>query len=67
VLFSDGVTEADNADGEEFGDDRLEACVNALRSATAADVRDAVQRHVKTFCGTTVVRDDVTVMVVKAH
>jgi sigma-B regulation protein RsbU (phosphoserine phosphatase) len=67
VLFSDGVTEADNADGEEFGDDRLEACVNALRSATAADVRDAVQRDVKTFCGTTVVRDDVTVMVVKAH
>ena len=31
VLFSDGVTEAMNAEGEEFTDDRLIACANAHR------------------------------------
>ena len=36
VAFSDGVTEAMNADGEEFTDDRLLACANAHRGAAAA-------------------------------
>src|SRR5205085_4414959 len=31
VLFSDGVTEAMNKEGEEFTDDRLIACANAHR------------------------------------
>ncbi len=31
VVFSDGVSEAMNAAGEEFGDDRLLACRGLLR------------------------------------
>jgi phosphoserine phosphatase RsbU/P len=67
VLFSDGVTEAANSAGEEFGDDRLLACLEPLREAPAAEVLDAVQGAVRAFCGTEPPRDDVTVMVLRAR
>jgi sigma-B regulation protein RsbU (phosphoserine phosphatase) len=67
VLFSDGVTEAENTQGEEFGDDRLEACLSSVRSSSAVEIRDAVQNEVQTFYGSAAARDDVTVMVVKAR
>jgi serine phosphatase RsbU (regulator of sigma subunit) len=65
IMFSDGVTEADNPAGEEFGDDRLAECIAAARGGSAAEVRDAVQNGVRAFCATSAARDDVTVMVVK--
>jgi len=67
VLFSDGVTEAENADGEEFGDERLAACLEAVRSGSSVAVRDAVQNAVHEFCGATAARDDVTVMVLRGR
>ncbi len=65
VLFSDGVTEAENAEGEEFGDERLAACISAVRSGSSVQVRDAVERAVRAFCGSTPVRDDITVMILR--
>jgi sigma-B regulation protein RsbU (phosphoserine phosphatase) len=67
VLFSDGVTEAENPAGEEFGDDRLAICLAAVRSGSSVAVRDAVQRAVHEFCGAVVARDDVTVMVIRGR
>jgi len=65
VAFSDGVTEAENAEGEEFGDDRLLACIEAVRTRSSVEVRDAVQAAVRTFCGPIAARDDVTVLVIR--
>ena len=65
ILFSDGVTEAENNDGEEFGDDRLAACLTSARSSPASDVLDTIQRGLAAFCGTAAARDDVTLMVVR--
>jgi len=67
VLFSDGVTEAENAAGEEFGDDRLAACVEPIKSGTPSQIRDAIQAAVRDFCGPIVARDDITVMVVRSR
>ena len=67
VLFSDGVTEAENLEGEEFGDDRLAACLEGARGHSTAEVLDAVQRGLAAFCGTAAPRDDVTVMVLKVR
>jgi sigma-B regulation protein RsbU (phosphoserine phosphatase) len=53
VLFSDGVTEAENANGDEFGDERLAACLDAVGAASSVVVRDAVQAAVREFCGPT--------------
>jgi len=65
IMFSDGVTEAENAESEEFGDDRLAACLDGARHRPANDVLDAILRELTAFCGTAAARDDVTVMVVK--
>lgn len=49
VLFTDGVSEAEDIHGEQFGEDRLEALVVENREATAPDLEriltDAVVEH----------------------
>ena len=67
VLFSDGVTEAENLEGEEFGDDRLAALLEGARGRSATEVLDTVQRGLAAFCDTAAARDDVTVMVLKVR
>jgi serine phosphatase RsbU (regulator of sigma subunit) len=67
VLFSDGVTEAENVEGEQFGDERLASCLADVRGRPAKEVLDAVQRGLAAFCGTSAASDDVTVMVVKVR
>ena len=67
VLFSDGVTEAENLEGEEFGDDRLASCLEGMRDRSATEVMDIVQQGLSAFCGTAAARDDVTVMIVKVR
>jgi len=67
VLFSDGVTEAENLEGEEFGDERLAACLVGARDRSATEVMDGVEQGLSAFCGTAAARDDVTVMVVKVR
>jgi serine phosphatase RsbU (regulator of sigma subunit) len=67
VMFSDGVTEAENAAGEEFGDDRLADCLLQAHRGTARDIVEAIQQSLSAFCGQAPARDDVTVMVVKTR
>lgn len=68
VLFTDGVTEARNASGIEFGEDRLEELLTQLLSedkeARAADLRDRIMEAVNEFSDGEVY-DDATLMVVK--
>lgn len=66
VVFSDGVTEAVNAEGDEFGDDRLEACLASVRGRSAQEALAAVEQAVAAFAGTEPPRDDMTVMVLRA-
>ena len=65
VLFTDGVTEARNASGEEFGEERLEACLRSYRGCNAAELRTAILEEVKEFCGDNF-DDDAALMVVIA-
>jgi sigma-B regulation protein RsbU (phosphoserine phosphatase) len=67
VLFSDGVTEAENPRGEELGDDRLSASLLRAAGYSATEVVDAVQRDLAAFCDSAAARDDVTLMVVKVR
>src|SRR5207302_8405577 len=50
VIFSDGVTEALNPDGEAFMADRLIACVVAHRQETPQQVLDALLSTAQTSC-----------------
>jgi sigma-B regulation protein RsbU (phosphoserine phosphatase) len=65
VAFSDGVTEALNAEGEEFSDDRLLASVGAHLGRTPQAVVDAVLADVRAFCGDATQSDDVTILMVR--
>jgi len=63
VLFTDGITEAERRDGEEFGDDRLVETVVALRGESPLRIVDAIVNRVCAFTGG-VFRDDATLMAV---
>ncbi|MGH9669940.1 MAG: SpoIIE family protein phosphatase [Terriglobales bacterium] len=56
VLVTDGVTEAENAEGEFFGDERLEAAANS------AEPFDQILEAVQSYCGDTPLSDDCTVV-----
>ena len=65
VAFSDGVTEAMSKTGEEYGEDRLQACVEANRQNPPQDVLDAIFASVREFTTGAVQSDDVTALVLR--
>lgn len=65
VMFTDGVTEARSAEDEEFGEDRLIACL-ATRSASAPhDVLEHLFAAVRIFTERADQTDDITVTVTR--
>ena len=66
VLYTDGVTEAQNAGEEEFGRERLVRSVAAAQNLCARELIDAVQRDVVDWTDGKGAHDDVTFFVVKA-
>jgi sigma-B regulation protein RsbU (phosphoserine phosphatase) len=63
VLFTDGITEAEGRDGDEFGDDRLVDTVVALRGESPWRIVDAIVNRVCAYTGG-IFRDDATLMAV---
>jgi sigma-B regulation protein RsbU (phosphoserine phosphatase) len=66
VLYTDGVTEAMNPNGEEFGRERLATSVKAARSLSAKDLITSVQTDVLNWTDGAGATDDITFFVVKA-
>lgn len=65
LLFTDGVTEARDAAGEEFGDERLQKCLAAYSGRNAAELRTIILNEVTRFCAHNF-DDDAALMVVIA-
>ncbi|MDH3528700.1 MAG: SpoIIE family protein phosphatase, partial [Acidobacteriota bacterium] len=65
VIFSDGVSEAENKDGEEFGIERLTAVVSKNVSRSAAGIRDKIESALSAFTKTAPANDDITLVIVK--
>jgi phosphoserine phosphatase RsbU/P len=65
VLFTDGVTEAVNADGQEFGAERAIDIVRLRRQSSARELVEGLAEAVRTFCGEERQRDDITAVVCK--
>jgi len=66
VLYTDGVTEAENRLGEEFGMKRLSATVLRSSSLSAEDLMISIYNAAADFCGDDF-NDDVTILVVKCN
>jgi sigma-B regulation protein RsbU (phosphoserine phosphatase) len=66
LLFTDGVTEARNAEGEEFGDQRLLECLRSYVGRNAAELRMLILDTVTEFCEGNF-DDDATLMIAIAN
>jgi len=66
VLYTDGVTEAMNAAGEEYGRERLIAAVRECRDQPARDMIDFMHRDLIAWTEGHGITDDVTFFIVKA-
>jgi sigma-B regulation protein RsbU (phosphoserine phosphatase) len=62
VLFTDGVTEASNPQGEEFGDQRLSSLLEEHRALPAAALREKIAVAISEFSGGHLT-DDATLLV----
>jgi sigma-B regulation protein RsbU (phosphoserine phosphatase) len=63
VLYTDGVTEAQNAAGDFFGRGLLRDAVNAAGTLDCAGMHDAVQQALRDFTGGAEQSDDITLVV----
>ncbi|HEV7787006.1 MAG TPA: PP2C family protein-serine/threonine phosphatase, partial [Thermoanaerobaculia bacterium] len=67
VFYTDGLVEARNAQGQDYGDARLQRAVAraATGSRTAREVRDSILSDLSNFRGDEEQADDITVVVVR--
>jgi sigma-B regulation protein RsbU (phosphoserine phosphatase) len=63
--FTDGVTEAMNATGVAFGEERLEALLTGLRGKSAAEIVSAVTDAVRRFVEAAPQSDDIAALAVR--
>ncbi len=66
VIYSDGVTEAENPEEEMFGDDRLKVLIDKNRDKSARELVQVIYENVKQFEANAEQDDDITVVVIKA-
>jgi anti-sigma regulatory factor (Ser/Thr protein kinase) len=65
LLYSDGVTEAENPDGEVFGAQGLSDIMEAVHPAPAKEQLSVILKAVQSFCNDLPIRDDLTLVMIK--
>lgn len=64
-IYTDGVVEAENVAGQEFGEDRMLAAMRAVPAGSAQQVVQQLMAQIELFVGTAPQHDDITCMIVK--
>lgn len=64
LLFTDGLLDAENAAGEAFGEERLEALISSA-SGSVAEILAHVEQALREFRGTTEPGDDATIVALR--
>jgi phosphoserine phosphatase RsbU/P len=65
VAFSDGITEALNSAGKEFGEHRLLKCIKTHRELEPKDLLEHIFETVHQFSGDSTPYDDLTALVLR--
>ena len=65
VMFTDGVTEAQDKDGEDFEEERLMELLQENKFASAEVMKDKILTAVKEFTGDVPQSDDITLLILK--
>lgn len=66
LVFTDGITEAENADEQEFGEENVAAFARSHRDLRAAEMNRLLLERVSSYCQNRF-RDDATLLVVAAQ
>lgn len=64
-LYTDGVVDAVDAEGQAFGLERLQQVILGNRGASAAEIASALERSLSSFVGSESQYDDITFVVAK--
>ncbi len=67
IFVSDGILDAENAQGEMYGEERLSHLLCAQRDNSAAEIADAILAHVAQFQGAHDRFDDETIIVLRVR
>ena len=66
VMYTDGITESRNRNGEEFSSSRLEKSIKSCAFESAAEINTGILLDVQRFCGPTYsYADDITLLTIK--
>jgi len=65
ALYTDGLSEARNAQGQEFGEERLCALLKKNADLSASDLKDAVIDEILKFLDGQNLHDDLTLLLIK--
>jgi len=65
IVFSDGVSEAQNPNSEEFGEDRLMSCLEGNRDLPAPNLLKCILEAVQQFRGEAAQSDDLTMFILR--
>ena len=66
-LYTDGLNEAHNSNGEEFGEKRLVEFVKSNRNLSVQELTDSVISEVRGFANSPSAEDDMTVVILKVN
>jgi sigma-B regulation protein RsbU (phosphoserine phosphatase) len=67
VAYTDGVTEARNADDQEFGEARLRTIINVSTDVRARELSERIVQSVREWCGDVPPHDDLTLVVMRVR
>jgi len=67
VFITDGISEAKNLIGNEFGYERLQSVIQSNRNVSAEALTKSIMGEVKAFANQPVQHDDITLLVIKIN
>jgi sigma-B regulation protein RsbU (phosphoserine phosphatase) len=65
ILYTDGITEAQNEEKEFYDEKRLQQLIITEKMKSAKELRDLIIEDVRTFAGSSQQSDDMTLVVIK--
>ena len=67
LLYTDGIIEAENPQGEQFYYDRLKDCIKTNMHLPAESIKEKLIRELKEYVNADHFDDDVTFLIIKVE
>ncbi len=65
ILYTDGITEAQNDSGISFDEKLLIECINSQQNGSAFDLQDTIMNNIREFTAGAPQSDDITLMILE--